>query len=277
MADAGLGFHNASVRAARLLHQKKHRQTQRCFLLEGTQALAEALRARAPIQRVFALPGALSKESTDELRALGADLHAVDRRTIDSLAQTQTPQPVVSVVRFLHHDTEALAQLVPSGEPVTVLVLPDLADPGNAGTLIRAAAAFGAKAICFGPRAVDPYNDKVVRASMGALFRIPLVIFEQWSSFADALRAAQLTIVGTAAGGSDVRSVTLPERAALLVGQERRGLAGIPEADVALVVGIPQVPGVESLNASVAGAIALYELERAHGRFRPTSARTSDA
>lgn len=277
MAGGGLGFHHASVRAARLLHQKKHRQTQRCFLLEGTQALAEVLHARAPIERVFALPGALSKESIDELGALSADIHIVDRRTIDSLAQTQTPQPVVAVVRFLHHEADALARLVPQGEPATVLVLPDLADPGNAGTLIRAAAAFGAKAICFGPHAVDPYNDKVVRASMGALFRIPLVVFEQWSSFADAVRAAQLTIVGTAAGGSDVRSVTLPDRAALLVGQERRGLAGIPHTDVALVVGIPQVPGVDSLNASVAGAIALYELERAHGRFGPTSVRTSDA
>jgi TrmH family RNA methyltransferase len=277
VAGVGLGFHHASVRAARQLHQKKHRQSQRCFLFEGTQALSEALAAHAPIERVFTLPGALPQSLADAARAAGVQIHEVDRRTIDSLAQTQSPQPLVAVARFLHHDADALARLVPAGDKATVLVLFDLADPGNAGTLIRAALAFGASAVCFGPRAVDPYNDKVVRASMGAIFRVPLVCFGAWSAFVSAAHAADLQLVGTAASGADVRSVTLPDRAALLVGQERRGLAEIPKQDLALVVSIPQAPHVESLNASVAGAIALYELARAHGRFGPTRAGTTDA
>ena len=180
MAGVGLGFHHATVRNARLLHQKKHRQQQRCFLVEGSQSLDDALGGHAHIERVFALPGAVPESLAGSLRSAGAEVHEVDRRTIESLAQTQTPQPNVGVVRFLHHDAGELERLVPHEGAVTVLVLPDLADPGNAGTLIRCAAAFGANAVCIGPHAVEPYNDKVVRASMGALFRIPLVIYGDW-------------------------------------------------------------------------------------------------
>jgi RNA methyltransferase, TrmH family len=271
MAGVGLGFHNAAVRSARLLHQKKHRQQQRCFLVEGAQSLDDALAGDAHIERVFALPGAIPEGLAGSLRAAGAEVNDVDRRTIDSLAQTQTPQPIVAVVRFLHHDVSELERLVPREGAATVLVLPDLADPGNAGTLIRSAAAFGANAVCLGPHAVEPYNDKVVRASTGALFRVPLVIYGDWTSFARHARAADLAIVGTAADGGDVRSVTLPRRAALLVGQERHGLAGVPAEDLAMVVGVPQAPGVESLNASVAGSIVLYELTRAHGFAGPSA------
>ncbi|HXW52263.1 MAG TPA: RNA methyltransferase [Candidatus Acidoferrales bacterium] len=265
MAGAELGFHHATVRNARLLHQKKHRQQQRCFLVEGAQVLEEALAGNARIERVFALPGAISEHLAGSLRTAGAEIHDVDRRTIESLAQTQTPQPVVGVIRFLHRDIAELERLVPREAAASVLVLPDLADPGNAGTLIRSAAAFGANAVCVGAHAVEPYNDKVVRASIGALFRVPLLVYDDWLSFARHARAADLAIVGTAAEGSDVRSVTLPQRAALLVGQERRGLAGIPAEDLNLVVSVPQAPGIESLNASVAGSIVLYELARSHG------------
>ncbi len=201
----------------------------------------------------------------------------VDRRTLESLAQTKTPQGIVAVVGFMHHAVDELARLVPAQGAAAVLVLPNLSDPGNAGTLVRSAEAFGASAVCFGPEAVEPYNDKVVRASMGSLFRVPLVRYERWPALVAAARAAQLQIVAADASGNDVRHVTFPQRAALVIGQERHGLAGIPREDLDLCVALPQRMGVESLNAGVAGSLLLYEFARAQGLFGPLGAGTSGA
>lgn len=277
MAEGELGFHHDTVRTARLLQQKKHRQERRCFLIEGLQLLNDALDARATVERVFALRDDLSDELLARLRQAQVAIHIVDRRTIDSLAQTQAPQGIVAVAGFLHHEVAALPTLVPTSSPTAVLVLPNLSDPGNAGTLIRAAEAFGAAAVCFGSRAVEPYNAKVVRASMGSIFRVPIVSFANWEAVASQARAAHLAIVGTGTDGVDVRSVTLPARVALVIGQERHGLASIPRGDLELVLAIPQTTALESLNASVAGSIVLYELARAHGLLGSARARTNDA
>ena len=104
---------------------------------------------------------------------------------------------------------------------------------------------------------------------MGSIFRVPIVGFASWEMLATQARAAHLAIVGGGTNGVDVRSVTLPARVALVVGQERRGLAQIPRRDFELVLTIPQTTAIESLNASVAGAILLYELARAHGLVGP--------
>jgi TrmH family RNA methyltransferase len=189
----------------------------------------------------------------------------VDQRTLESLAQTKTPQGVVAVVPFLDHSTGDLAQLVPAAGPALVLVLHDLADPGNAGTLVRSAEAFGAAAVCFGPHAVEPYNDKVVRASMGSLLRVPILRYDEWPHFRAAAAQAQLELVAADAAGEDVRTVTLPRRAALLVGQERRGVRDVPAHDLHATIGLPQKAAVDSINAAVAGSILLYEFARAHG------------
>lgn len=206
----------------------------------------------------------------------GVPVFEVDERTMQSLAQTRSPQGVVAVARFFDQDADSLAALVGSGlGPCLVVVLHEIADPGNAGTLIRSAEAFGASAVCLGPGAVDPYNDKVVRASMGSLFHIPLLSYKDWGGLARAARSVGLTVVAAEAGAPDVRSVTLPARAALVVGHERKGLAGIPAGDIGLRVGIPQALRAESLNAGVAGSIVMYELARASGVLPASATRTS--
>jgi TrmH family RNA methyltransferase len=201
----------------------------------------------------------------------------VDRRPIDSLSETKTSQGIVAVAGFVHHGLSEFARLLPKSGPVAVLVLPNLSDPGNAGTLIRSAEAFGASVVCFGPEAVEPYNDKVVRASMGSLFRVPIVRYETWVDFVKAARSVDLRIVAADAGGDDVRSVTLPQRTALVIGQERHGLAGIQRQDLDAIVALPQRAGVGSLNAGVAGSLVLYEFSRAQGLLGPQRAGTNDA
>lgn len=262
MSVGSAGFHHPAVQAARLLHHKKHRLERRCFLVEGPALVAAALEAHVPLKQIFRLGGSAPMAEAQPAGGPDVELFEVDQRTLDSLAQTKTPQGVVGVAPFLHHDAADLPALVPAG-PAVVLVLHDLSDPGNAGTLLRSAEAFGASAACFGPRAVDPYNDKVVRAAMGSLFRLPIVLYEEWAALQAAAAGAQLRFVAGEAHATDVRTVTLPDRVALLVGQERRGLRDVPPEAVLSSVGLPQRESVESLNAAVAGSILLYELSRA--------------
>jgi TrmH family RNA methyltransferase len=265
------GFHSSHVRAARLLHTKKHRAHARCFLIEGPTLLEGALDAGVTPSALFFIPGRSSPADAAVRRAerAGVPSFAVEERTLDSLSQTRTPQGVVARVPYIDRAVESLSALVPASGPACVLVLHDLDDPGNAGTLVRSAEAFGASAVCFGPEAVEPYNDKLVRATMGALFRVPLVRYESWESLALQLDAAHLSALGAAAGGPDIRSLDIPKRTALVLGNERRGLEGLPAGAVTLLAGIPQKPSVESLNVAVAGSILLYEIARCGELLQP--------
>jgi RNA methyltransferase, TrmH family len=264
------GFHSSHVRAARLLHTKKHRAQARCFLIEGPTLLVGALEAGVTPSALFYIPGRSSPVDAAVRRAqeAGVASFAVDERTLDSLAQTRAPAGVVAQVPFFDRGAQALRSLVPAAGPTCVLVLHDLDDPGNAGTLVRSAEAFGASAVCFGPESVEPYNDKLVRATMGALFRVPVVRYESWEALAAELAAGHLHALGAAADGPDIRSLTLPERSALVLGNERRGLDGLPPGAIELRAGIPQRPAVESLNVAVAGSILLYEIARCQELLR---------
>jgi RNA methyltransferase, TrmH family len=268
------GFHSPLVRAARSLHQKKHRQERRCFLVEGPTAVGALLGAPSiEVEDVFVLPGNEHAQATAAIaRGRGLRVHSVDERTMRGLSQTQTPQGIVASARFFHREIAALGQVVGDAPASIVLVLNDVADPGNAGTLIRSAEAFGAACVCVGSAAVDPYNEKLIRASMGSIFRVPLCCYERWDDLVAAARDVSLTIAGAEAGAADVRLVTLPLRGALVVGHERHGLPG----SIQLRVGIPQFPSAESLNAAVAGSLLLYEMARAAGTIGERQQRTSD-
>jgi TrmH family RNA methyltransferase len=255
------------VRAARSLHLKKHRREQRCFLVEGPTAVEAALAApTVTLDRIFAdsrvtIPPAIAAKAGSR----HVEVLAVDDRTMRALAQTKSPQGIVAVARFFDLEPARLVEIAgETSQPCIILVLHDVADPGNAGTLIRSAEAFGAAAVCCGSTGVDPYNEKVARASLGSMFHLPLVCYDEWSKLGEALAAAEISLVAAEAGAPDVRTITVPRRVALLVGNERHGVAGVPEEAIEARIGIPQTPRAESLNAAVAGSIVLYEIARAH-------------
>jgi RNA methyltransferase, TrmH family len=277
VAPSGAGFHNVHVRAARALHLKKHRQLARCFLIDGPAAVEAALAATGvEVSRAFVDPAhAVAHAVADRARARGIEVLEVDERTMRSLSDTQTPQGVVAVAPFLHRDVRAIGAVLGRGDgPRVVLVLHEIADPGNAGTLIRAAQAFGACCVVFGPGGVDVYNEKLIRASMGAFFDIPILTFERWENFADAAGEYGLEIFAAQPGAPDVRSITVGRSCAVVVGHERHGLRGLPDDGSIKRIGIPQSASVDSLNAAIAGAIALYEISRATGALA-AAARTN--
>ena len=176
---------------------------------------------------------------------------------LEAVSDATTPQGVVAVVGM---DDVALSEV---GDATLVLVLDQIRDPGNAGTLVRCAAAAGAEAVVFTKGCVDPYAPKTVRASAGSLFRVGVVRDAAPEDAARDLRDRGFALVGTDAGAeTPYDSLDYSGPVAFVVGNEAWG---IPEEHRALltdVVGIPMPGDAESLNAGIAGAILLFEAVR---------------
>jgi TrmH family RNA methyltransferase len=247
------GAHGERVRLARALLTAKGRKEQQRFAFEGPTLLAEAARTGAQILEIFATRDAYDREPlVREMESSGAAVCVVDDRTAEKLSDVETPSGIVSIAPIRY------APLANVLESRLSLVLADINDPGNAGTLLRSAEAFGAQAVVFGSNGVEPYHPKVVRAAMGAVFRLPLAVAEP-AEFASAAGESGAAVLGLDARGDDIRDVARSDRTALVVGHERRGL-GPWEAFCTRRIAIPMIGEAESLNAAVAGSIALYAL-----------------
>jgi RNA methyltransferase, TrmH family len=213
-------------------------------------------------EAVFVVEGGVSPA---ELAALSSPaytlpLTAITQRVAEKLSTLETPPPVMAVFPALL--PPPLASL--RAAALLAVYADRIADPGNLGTLIRAAAAFGAAALLCSPGCADPFAPKVVRASMGAVFSVPVYADQPLN---DALRDLEpARAYGLVAhGGVDLAGTALTRPAVLCVGAERAGLS--PEVEVLLAARLtirlaPGAAAIESLNAGVAGAIALYEFSR---------------
>ncbi|HEX8805669.1 MAG TPA: RNA methyltransferase, partial [Candidatus Aquilonibacter sp.] len=179
-------------------------------------------------------------------------------RTLRKISDLETPTGLVAV------SPQRLAGLETVVQGRLTLVLADLNDPGNVGTLTRSADAFGATGVVYGSLGVDPYHPKVVRGAMGATFRMPLAVAAA-GDFAAAAKAAGCTVVGLAARGSPLEAVSRNNATALVVGHERRGLGSWMTQNI-ILAGIPINANVDSLNAAIAGSIGLYVLSNGLSR-----------
>ena len=253
------------VKSARQLAKRALRQRARSFLAEGPQAVGEALAAGDVVTQLF-VTAAAQPRHTDliELAASqGADVHLVSGEVMTELAQTITPQGVLAVCRFVD---VPLAD-VPAGSRL-VVVLANVRDPGNAGTVLRTADAAGAGGVIFAGSSVDPYNSKCVRASAGSLFHLPVVTGIPVEEAVRVLRDRGLQVLAADGGATttldDLQSAgQLGRPTAWLLGNEAWGLPAdvLDLADEAIAV--PIYGRAESLNLAAAAAVCLYASARA--------------
>jgi TrmH family RNA methyltransferase len=233
------------------------RREQGLFVAEGVRLIGEAVATGQEAEIVLYDPEALSRTQAGEalmsvLSGWSAQVYEADARVLAAAAQTDTPAGVVAALRFpspgpLHeHAHDRLG-----------LILDRLADPGNAGTILRTAAAAGAGYVVTTSGTVDLFAPKVVRAGMGAHFRLPLYDDISWDVIDGELTGVQL-VVAEIEGSVSVFEYAWPEVAALVVGSEAHGLSDEAKARTTAAVSIPMQPGVESLNASVAASIIMY-------------------
>ena len=270
------------MKRAASLREHKFREREGAFLVEGADLVAAGLATGLRPQVVFVC-AERALELSPRLGLSGeggppAAVYPVTERVAAKISTLETPPDVMAVfplperraLTTLPGKGDALGEDAPSGAAGEVLVVyvDGVGDPGNMGTLLRAAVAFGATALATAPGSADLYGPKTVRAGMGAVFGLPLFPEVRLAEVLAALPGA--TVYGLAAHeGAPLAAAALRRPAVLVVGAERRGLSPEARTHVTELITIPLAPGppggVESLNAGVAGAIALYEFSRRPG------------
>lgn len=242
------------------LTKRSARQETGLYLLEGPQAAREVLAYRPDsVVEIFATPTAMERhpDVRDAARDAGFEVIFTTEAVLDAMADTVTPQGIVAVAR----QTPTSVRDVFDDSPKLVVICEEVRDPGNLGTIIRAADAAGADAVILTGRTVDPYNPKVVRASTGSLFHLPVAVGADLASTIDRARSAGLRVIAADIGGGDFLAsrALLAEPTAWLFGNEARGLESeaLELADLALR--LPIYGRAESLNLATAASVCLYE------------------
>ncbi|MCU1528607.1 MAG: putative rRNA methyltransferase [Frondihabitans sp.] len=253
------------VRAVAKLAKRDARSQTGLFLLEGPQAVTEALSFRPElVVELFATPTALERYTELAQAAVdaGVDIEFVTEDVLSAMADTVTPQGLVAVCRQF---PTSVKDIFGGGDdaPTLVAILEEVRDPGNAGTIIRAADAAGADAVIMTGRSVDLYNPKVVRATTGSLFHVPVAVGVDLEGVLRRCAESGLQVLAADVKGGDLLEVRnegiLAEPTAWLFGNEARGLTdeNLALADRAVVV--PIYGHAESMNLATAASVCLYE------------------
>jgi TrmH family RNA methyltransferase len=263
------------VVAARKLLRRTGRDRPGRFLVEGAQAVREALDAASgrdlAVHELFVTATAAERnpELVASAYAAGVRVSPVTDAAAETLSDTVTPQGLVAVCDLL----DVPVRIALAGPPALVAVLVGVADPGNAGTVIRVADAAGAGAVLLAGDTVDPHNGKAVRASTGSVFHVPLARDRDATAVLDACRAAGLTLL--AADGHGELDLHDPGAAAVMdgptawvFGGEAHGLPPQLAAAADHRVRVPIHGRAESLNLATAAAVCLYASAQRHSSGR---------
>lgn len=244
---------------ARLSHRKS-REREGLVLVEGVRGVGDLLASGVPVRFVLVDP---TLEHRPEgaalharLEAAGVEIEAVGKGELARVADTESPQGVLAVCEQPRADLDTLL----AGASDGLLILDAVQDPGNVGTLLRAARAFGLSGAIALDGTADPWSPKTVRAAAGAALSLGIAT-AHWSEAGPALEKAGVDLYLADASGDPVTAVAAPDgRWALVVGNEGAGPRAEVAGAAARTVAIPMPGGSESLNAAVAGSILLFAL-----------------
>ena len=249
---------NQQLKLWKKLKTRKGRKQQEALLIEGEHLLEEAIGAKLSFQAVIFSEIAKEK-SKDWLKRIPemVPVYELPSSLFNQLVETATPQGMAAVVKRPEWSLDELWKN--EADKKTLLLIDSIQDPGNLGTLIRTAKATGMDGIFLGKGTVDPFNGKVVRASMGAIFKVPLWQ-EDLELIFPVLKERKVTVVNTSPhSNQSYFHYSFPLRTAILLGNEGRGVNRHFEKYVDDHVTIPMPGGTESLNVSITGALLMYE------------------
>lgn len=237
---------NNEIKTLRFLQQKKYRDQSGIFVVEGPKLVGELLK-----QERFIVDEIFHTEEWNE-ECSGIECKQIDKKTLERISSFQSPNQVLATVHI-----PELKQEVAKG--AVTLILDDISDPGNLGTILRTADWFGIEQVILSPRSVELFNPKVIQASMGAIFRVHC--WTEPSSDAIArLQSENVKVFAADMEGESIFDFHRPEKTALIIGNEAHGVNPnlINQADGCLT--IPRKGETESLNAAVATAILCAEI-----------------
>lgn len=248
---------NPRVKQARALLEQRGRETYGLCLVEGVRLIEEALRAgRTPALVFFLDQTRTNPRAATLLEAAartGADLMEVSSRVFGTLSDTVASQGMIATV--------AIPQYTAPEEPDFMLVLDQIRDPGNMGTIMRSAEAAGIHTLVLAPGCVDAWNPKVLRSGMGAHFRLPLITAQSWHSIEE-LVAGRPVWLAEAQGAVPYDAVDWTVPGSLIIGGEAAGISAEARRLGTGRVAIPMVGAAESLNAAMAATILVFEMAR---------------
>jgi TrmH family RNA methyltransferase len=244
-------------RVRKVLSSRRERESKDVFVIEGEIALRDAINFGAKIDSFIVTP---EKKSFVEAFAIDAPIHVVNEDAMSRLSDTRTPSGVLAFVAVNNVSLNELTRFD------SLVICDAISDPGNAGTIIRSAAAAGFEGVIFSKACVDAYNPKVVRSSASALLSIPIVVNIEATEILAWCRKNEIQTVGLDPSAKhSIWDFEIPERVALVVGSESHGLT-MNELDTS--ISIPISNGVESLNAAMATTLACFEISRRRAEMK---------
>lgn len=236
-----------------MIKKAKARNEADAYVVEGIRMVRE-------IPADMRLKVYASESFLKEHPALDMEAEGVADKVFKEISDTQTPQGILAVVRQRHYSLEKMLTLQ---EKPLFLVLESIQDPGNLGTMVRMAEGAGATGIIMNKSTVDVYNPKVVRATMGSIFRVPFVYVEDMIDAAEKLHAAGVHLYAAHLKGEDYYfKENYKGASAVLIGNEAAGLSDALANKADTYIKIPMDGQVESLNAAMAATILMYEAKR---------------
>jgi TrmH family RNA methyltransferase len=257
---------NSQMKNLTLLQKKpRAREEQGIFVIEGTKMFEEARNAKL-LQKAYVSETYYRNQIAEDPNYFdNLDYEIITDSVLKEVSDTKTPQGIMGTVKMAEYSLENLLQ----AEDACLLVLEDIRDPGNLGTMIRTAEGAGITGVIFNESTVDIYNPKVIRATMGSIYRVPFYRTNQLIDTLMLIKNYGITIFAAHLLGAayDTEGCFL-KKCAFLIGNEANGLSEETSAMADSLIRIPMAGKVESLNAAVAAAILMYEAARQRNKQR---------
>ena len=244
---------------AKLQKNARTRKEQNAFVTEGRKMFEEA-RELGIVIRAYASESYLAQLSVSESDYFkNVEYEVVSDKVFREVSDTMTPQGILAIVKKTSYTLEDFLK----NPMINLLLLEDLRDPGNLGTLLRTAEGAGMTGVIMSKETVDLYNPKVVRSTMGSIFRIPFLYVEDFQHTLKELQSEGISIIATDLQGKrNFTEELYPDKSAIIIGNESKGISDATRQQADILVRIPMCGKLESLNASVAGGLMMYELHR---------------
>jgi TrmH family RNA methyltransferase len=244
-------------RLRRLVQKRTLRWSEGVCVIEGPDLVRAALDAHAEFEAIYVDVNSAGAEALTSIAAdaasRGVRVFSLAPGVLDRVADATTPQPVVAAIRL------PLSELSSVPADSFVMVLHDVRDPGNAGTLIRSADATGSGGVIFTGTSVDPFNPKTLRATAGSIFRVPVAVAPLEDTLTSFRARGTTTLASVVRGGRNFREVDFSQPTLVVVGNEADGLDAASIALCDDAISIDMVGTSESLNAGVAGSLIAFE------------------
>ena len=232
------------IKLIRSLQQKKFRMQEQLFVVEGRKAVEEALGFESLVVKAF---------TSDEDFSIKFRIPLIHERDMEQISSLTQPPGYLAVLKQKNTTLDII-------EGKTFCIANAISDPGNLGTLIRTCEWFGVDALLLDDQCVDVYNPKVVQATMGSVLRLPIASATS-EELIEYFRLKEIPLLAADLNGTPIQSFKAPEQWALVVGSESHGVSDQFVEASATRLTIPSMGSAESLNASIAGGIAIFQLK----------------